>query len=173
MAGMMEDVLVLSRVEAGRMDFAPQAISPGGLCRRLLDEFASAYGGEVELTVAPDAEGLAAADENLLRHILVNLLTNARKYSPPDSPVYLTLVRDGSDAVFTVRDEGIGIPEKDQEGLFEAFHRGANVGNISGTGLGLVIVRRCCERHGGSISVFSKEGAGTTFTVRLPVFHTL
>ena len=70
-----------------------------------------------------------------------------------------------------MRDAGIGIPDADQAHLFEAFHRGGNVGQVSGTGLGLVLVRRCCELHGGTVSVASREGAGTTFTVRLPVFE--
>lgn len=170
MAGMMEEMLVLSRMDSGRMDFKPAPLALGDLCRRLLDELQSAHGSGAELTVAPDAELPACADENLLRHILTNLLTNAHKYSPPGAPVRLSLERDGSDAVFSVRDEGIGIPEADQGRLFEAFHRGSNVGVVSGTGLGLVIVRRSCELHGGTVTVASREGAGTTFTVRLPVF---
>lgn len=127
-------------------------------------------GSSAQLTIDPEAESAARADDNLLRHILTNLLTNAHKYSPPGAPVHLTLARDGSDAVFTVRDEGIGIPEEDQARIFEALHRASNVGQISGTGLGLVLVRRCCELHGGSVAVHSHVGVGTTFTVRVPVF---
>lgn len=170
MAAMMEDMLVLSRVDSGRMEFRPAPIALGDFCRRLLDELHSAHGGDTALEVAADAEVTANADENLLRHILNNLLTNAQKYSRPGAPVRLTLAREGRDAVFAVRDEGIGIPEADQARLFNAFHRGANVGHVNGTGLGLVIVRRCCELHGGTVSVVSREGAGTTFTVRLPAF---
>ena len=170
MAAMMEDMLVLSRVDSGRMDFRPAPLALGDLCRRLLDELHSANGSTAQLTIAPEAESAAHADEHLLRHVLTNLLTNAHKYSPPGAPVQLTLARDGSDAVFTVRDAGIGIPEEDHARLFEAFHRASNVGQVSGTGLGLVLVRRCCELHGGSVAVRSKVGAGTTFTVRVPVF---
>lgn len=75
----------------------------------------------------------ACADVNL-RHILNNLLTNAHKYSPPGAAVHLTLTRDGGDAVFTVRDEGIGIPEADQARLFEAFHRGSTSVRSAGPG---------------------------------------
>ncbi|MGB8168259.1 MAG: HAMP domain-containing sensor histidine kinase [Chthoniobacteraceae bacterium] len=170
MAGMMEEMLVLSRMDSGRMDFKPAPLALGDLCRRLLDELHSAHGSSAQLTVAPDAEPPACADETLVRHILNNLLTNAHKYSPPGAPVKLTLSREDHDAVFTVRDEGIGIPAADQAQLFEAFHRGSNVGAVSGTGLGLVVVRRSCELHGGTVTVASHEGAGTTFTVRLPVF---
>ena len=170
MARMMEDVLVLSRVDSGRMDFRPDSLALGDLCRRIADEMRSLHGGTVALSIAPDAESCPHADENLLRHILTNLLINAHKYSPLGAPVQLTVTREKSDAVFIVRDEGIGIPQSDHARLFEAFHRGSNVGQVAGTGLGLIIVRRCAEIHGGTVSVVSSEGAGSTFTVRLPVW---
>jgi len=69
-----------------------------------------------------------------------------------------------------VRDEGIGISEADLQQLFKAFHRGSNVGTRPGTGLGLLLVKRCAELHGGKMKVESKVGRGTTVTVRLPVF---
>jgi signal transduction histidine kinase len=78
--------------------------------------------------------------------------------------------REGRNAVFMVRDRGIGIPEQDRQWLFHPFHRGQNVGQRSGTGLGLVIVQRCLDLHRGEIQVESAVGAGTTMTVRLPVF---
>ena len=68
-----------------------------------------------------------------------------------------------------IRDEGIGIPEADQEWLFTAFHRGHNVADRPGTGLGLVIVKRCVDLHGGRITMESKFGEGTSVTVRLPI----
>jgi signal transduction histidine kinase len=102
--------------------------------------------------------------------ILTNLLNNAVKYSPSGKPVHLSLRRDGENAVIEVRDEGIGIPSADQKELFKSFHRGANVGNVPGTGLGLTIVKRCVELHAGQISLTSVERQGTTFTVRLPAF---
>ena len=171
MARMLEDVLVLSRVDSGRMDFRPESLALGELCRRIADEMRSLHGGTVALSIAPDAEECPHADETLLRHILTNLLINAHKYSPPGALVQLTVAREKSDAIFTIRDEGIGIPLSDQSRLFEAFHRGSNVGQVAGTGLGLVIVRRCSEIHGGTASVASSEGAGATFTVRLPVWN--
>ena len=76
------------------------------------------------------------------------------------------------DAVFVVRDEGLGIPVADREHLFRAFHRGHNAVNVQGTGLGLTIVKRCVELHGGKISFSSEEGKGTTFEVQLPIFET-
>jgi signal transduction histidine kinase len=107
----------------------------------------------------------------LLRHILTNLLSNAVKYSANGQPVHFTVERQGREAVFVIADRGIGIPEADAKQLYHAFHRGRNVGERPGTGLGLVIVKRCVELHRGTIQFESREGEGTTFTVRLPLFE--
>jgi len=79
------------------------------------------------------------------------------------------MARDEGEIVCDIRDQGIGIPDADREWLFNAFHRGHNVSDRPGTGLGLVIVKRCVDLHGGSIKVESKLGEGTTMTVRLPI----
>jgi signal transduction histidine kinase len=92
------------------------------------------------------------------------------KYSPEGASVKFTFRREGDAAVFQVIDQGIGIPVDDQQKLFEAFHRASNVGEIPGTGLGLVIVKRCVELHGGTLLLDSTAGQGTTFSVRLPLF---
>jgi len=100
----------------------------------------------------------ATGDESLLRHIFTNLLSNAVKYSAPDQTVDFTARRDGEDAICRITDRGCGIPEPDQKGLFQAFHRGSNVRQIPGTGLGLLIVKRCVDLHGGEIRFESVEG---------------
>src|SRR5205085_12320453 len=105
-------------------------------------------------------------------HIFTNLLSNAAKYSEAGTTVHFRVERDGRNAVCTVRDRGIGIPEADQRQLFKAFHRGGNVGTRPGTGLGLLLVKRCAELHGGNVQVTSRIGKGTTVTVKLPVFKT-
>jgi signal transduction histidine kinase len=106
----------------------------------------------------------------LLGHIFTNLLTNAVKYSEPGTTVRFAVAREAPDAVCTVCDQGIGISEEDQQHLFKAFHRGRNVGTRPGTGLGLLLVKRCADLHGGKLQLNSKLGEGTTVTVRLPVF---
>jgi len=115
----------------------------------------------------PDLEA-GLYDEKLLRHILVNLLTNALKYSPGGGEVRFEVRREEDDTVFRVRDHGIGIPPEEVGGLFESFHRASNVGDIPGTGLGLAIVKNAVDMHGGTIAVDSRPGEGTTFTVRVP-----
>ena len=171
MSSLMEEALVLSRVDAGKMLCEPALLDLAALCRRITDEALSACRceGKINVNVAPDCE-MARADERLLRHIFTNLLSNALKYSPPGAPIDFEVTCEGADAVFTVRDRGIGIPESDREWLFEPFHRGQNVENRPGTGLGLTIVKRCVELHNGRISVQSEVGRGAEFTVRLPLF---
>jgi signal transduction histidine kinase len=94
------------------------------------------------------------------------------KYSEPGACVRFAIERDSAEALCVIRDEGIGISEDDQQMLFTAFHRGANVGSRAGTGLGLLLVKRCVELHHGKVRIESKVGHGTTVTVRLPVFGT-
>jgi signal transduction histidine kinase len=95
------------------------------------------------------------------------------KYSPPGKPVDFMIRREDKLAVFEIRDQGIGIPTEDQARLFEPFHRGGNVGEIPGTGLGMVIVKRCVDLHEGTIELSSAANRGTTVVVRVPVFGKL
>lgn len=171
MTGLMEQVLLLGKVEAGKLGFRMLPVRLANLAQKLVNEVTSITAGKCPITL--DFAGLpeeARADEILLRHIFTNLLSNAVKYSPAGREVSFSARRNSHEAVFTVADQGIGIPEKDRTHLFEAFHRCENVGEIPGTGLGLVIVKRCVELHGGGISFESAAGKGTTFTVRLPLF---
>ncbi len=171
MAVMMEEVLVLSRLDAAKMDFKPAPLDLGAFCRRLVNEVRSATEDRcpVEVAVAPLSQQ-AWADERLLGHIFTNLLSNAVKYSEPGRPVRFSIDRDGTEALCVVTDHGIGIPEADQHGLFTSFQRGRNVGDRPGTGLGLVLVKRCLELHRGTIQIQSKVGEGTRVIVRLPLY---
>ncbi len=170
MSELMEEVLVLGRLDAGKMDFRPAPIDFRKLCGRLVEETGSATDRQCPIGLTYLAEGEAKADERLCSHIFTNLLTNAVKYSQRGSAVEFLVKREGADAVFEVRDRGIGIAEADKAWLFQAFCRGRNVGSRPGTGLGLVIVKRCVELHKGSIRIDSTAGEGTVVTVRLPVF---
>jgi signal transduction histidine kinase len=118
---------------------------------------------------APELGDSARFDPALLGHIFTNLLSNAVKYSPASSPVNWTIRRENGTAICTVRDQGIGIPEADLAEIFVAFHRARNVGEIPGSGLGLVIAKCCAELHGGTVEIESKVGEGTAVTVRLPL----
>lgn len=172
MAGMMEDVLLLSRVDAGSVQSKPVRLALGAFCQRLVDELHSATHriSPIRLVVDPDVPAEGRVDEALLRHILTNLLSNAVKYSAPGKEVTLRVAREADQALFEVADQGIGIPAHELNRLFHAFYRGQNVGQVNGTGLGLVVVKRCCDLCEGTVSVVSQEGKGTVFSVRLPLF---
>jgi len=171
MALLVEDVLMFSRAESGRLEFKPAPLELNQLCLQLADETASAMNQRCPIRLAlPANPAQVRVDEALLRHILTNLLTNAVKYSPPGEAVLVEVRHENSQVLLRVQDHGIGIPEADGKRIFTPFYRSPNAAHIPGTGLGLVIVKRCVERHGGQIQIQSREGAGTTVTVQLPVY---
>jgi signal transduction histidine kinase len=171
MSGMMEEVLVLGRLETDRMTFSSAPLEFRHFCQRVCDEIEAATGKRCRIALQMNGTPEeACGDESLLRHIFTNLLSNAVKYSPPDQRVDFVVEQDGDQAVCRITDRGCGIPEGDRKRLFQAFHRGSNVRQIPGTGLGLLIVQRCVDLHGGEICYESVEGQGTTFTVQLPLF---
>jgi PAS domain S-box-containing protein len=167
---LLEDVLTLGKAETVGLEFRPTMRNLDEYCQMLMEEVQQANdaNGRVVLTIQKPC-GDVLVDERLLRQILVNLLSNALKYSPAQAKTHFDLTCDERQATFCIRDEGIGIPKEDQERLFHAFHRARNVGSISGTGLGLVIVQRAVQAHGGSIDFESQEGVGTAFTVTIPI----
>lgn len=166
---MVDDILTLGKVESGKLRFTPALVNATGLCKNLVAE--TKQGSEtarriVLLTVGE--AGISAMDSSLLRHIVNNLLSNALKYAPDDSPVTLTVRTEPEQIIFIVKDRGIGIPDADQGRLFETFHRAANAKGVPGTGLGLAIVKESVDQHRGTITIESQEGVGTTVTVALP-----
>lgn len=170
MTHMLESVLELDEVESSAMLFRPQPVAVSPLCRAIVADVEAdkvAAGRRVVLRLPPD-ELVCALDESLLRHVMVNLLSNAFKYSPSGGEVRMTVDACQGELVWTVRDQGIGITPQDQARLFDSYQRGSNVGHIPGTGLGLAIVKHAVARHQGSLSVESQPGVGTCFTVRLP-----
>jgi signal transduction histidine kinase len=120
-------------------------------------------------TITCTPPGLQARlDPQLLRYMLLNLLSNACKYSADDAPVILRASQASGAVVFEVEDSGIGISEADQDRIYSLFFRGGNVGTRPGTGLGLMVVKRCVEAHCGTITFRSSAGKGTSFTITIP-----
>jgi len=110
-----------------------------------------------------------SGDQHLLFQVFSNLLSNAIKYSPNGGLISVKAAIEGNQAVIITRDNGIGIPEADMAHMFERYHRGANVSGISGTGIGLYLVKMVVSLHGGQVAVSSVEGRGSEFTVQLPL----
>jgi PAS domain S-box-containing protein len=168
MTQMIDDILVIGKIEAKVLEVTPRPLDLVTFCQDLLTE------GDYQRPQAPiqffcrSRQVLACLDERLLWSILSNLLSNAIRYTPQAHPIWLKLTKQRGQIIIKVQDEGIGIPAGDRKTLFEPFHRGQNVSNIPGTGLGLSIVKQFVQLQQGSIKVTSRLGAGTTFTVSLP-----
>jgi signal transduction histidine kinase len=113
---------------------------------------------------------LVRADPEALKQVLLNLLSNAEKYSAEKKEIAVTIARTQASVVITVRDRGIGIPEKDRERVFREFYRvdDSLSSGVQGTGLGLTIARRIARDHGGDVTCAPRDGGGTDFTVCLP-----
>ncbi len=168
MNDMVDQVLLTSRLDAGSFGFSPKPHRMSDLLVQVAAEMDRAHPQAMRIAMAcNDADTPRLVDPQLLRHILVNLLNNALKYSPAESPVQCTVTGEGDQLHLQVSDLGIGIPPDDLPRLFESFHRGTNVGNIQGTGIGLHIVKECVTLHCGSIDVESEPHKGATFHVRL------
>lgn len=168
--GIIEDVLQLARLQARRVEYTPAPVDLDHLCRTLLEELQGQDGGTERLRYEVDTSlRTVTLDPKLMRQIIVNLLSNALKYSPAHKPVTLRLTQGDGVLVLQVSDEGIGIPAADLPHLFQPFHRAGNVGTIAGTGLGLTITKESVELQGGTLHVASEVDIGTTFTVYIPL----
>jgi len=173
---LVNDLLLFSEHEAGRLTLRPQPLQVADLVREVVGQFARQ--GEHRFVIEVPVELPAPlADPQRIRQVLTNLLSNAVKFSPPGSTVTVRareIARgeaDGRAVEISVRDQGMGISASERGRVFEPFFRGRQSEElcIPGTGLGLSIVQRLVELHGGSVHVESEPGAGSTFTVRLPV----
>ncbi len=166
----IEDTLQVARLRDPKSKFEPESLDLDAVCQSAIDEFESRPEVTQQFVYSYDTKlHQAQLDRKLIRQIINNLLSNAAKYSAPDTTIRVTLERIDESLMLKVQDEGIGIPEADLKHLFEPFHRAANVGLIPGTGLGLVITKESVELHGGLITVESKVGVGTTFTIMIPL----
>ncbi len=171
MTQLLDDVLLIGKAEAGKLEFQPIPMNLDKFCADLVEELQQGEGSRRH-TINFVQQGKCTnthMDEKLLRQVLSNLLSNAMKYSSPDSPIYFEVNCQEEKAIFLIKDSGIGIPKEDQQRLFESFHRAKNVGTIPGTGLGLAIVKKSLDLHGGEITLDSSVGVGTTFIVKLPL----
>ncbi|MDK3155443.1 PAS domain S-box protein [Kamptonema cortianum] len=172
MTQLLEDILTIGRAEAGKLEFQPKPLDLRQFAVQLVEEMQLLSSAHTLVFCSSGQYDRAIADEKLLHHIFSNLLSNAIKYSVVGSLIEFELICPDSpqgEVVFCVRDRGIGIPPEDIPMLFTAFHRCSNANHIAGTGLGLTIVKKCVDLHGGAISLESQLGIGTVFTVTLPL----
>ncbi|MCC3430587.1 MAG: response regulator [Microcoleus sp. PH2017_03_ELD_O_A] len=169
MSELLDDILMLSKAEAGKLSLNLNELNVTEFCTSILEELQPIVTDKHLVTFLAQTEPLHAnLDTKLLHQLLTNLLSNAIKYSPNGGSISLELSCENQQIIFCVRDEGIGMTAGYEEKLFQQFERGANVGKIKGSGLGLCIVKHIVDLHGGTISVESAIGKGTTFIVALP-----
>lgn len=193
MTELVNDVLFVNQSEVGSLEFSPVPLDIEEISREVVAGFqenaTDAQGEETEigrirkLTLSTTEKNSSTAiifrcegdcnhafmDKKILQSMLRNLLSNAIKYSPNEAEVQFNLNLQDNEAIFQISDRGIGIPPQDLERLFNPFFRGSNIGVTPGVGLGLTIVKKCVDLHGGKIFVNSEVGVGTTFTVILPL----
>ncbi len=168
LTALINDLLDATRIEAGRLELKLRKLTLAPLVREMATTFQTDAGRPIELSIEGDP--VVTADPGRIEQVLTNLLDNALKYSPHDGAVRVRLWVAGGEALFSVSDEGIGIPPAERERLFQRFFRAENAQSAAyGLGLGLYICRDIVERHGGRIWVESKEGEGSTFLVALPL----
>ncbi|WP_407942199.1 sensor histidine kinase [Nocardiopsis tropica] len=171
LTAVIQDLITLSRIQGAEPMAEPTRVELGGVVEEALDAVrmpADAKGIEL---VGSGAEGVTIlGDESLLGTALRNLVANAVAYSPKNTRVAVSVGVSRSSVDISVADQGIGIPQQDRERIFERFYRvdAARSRATGGTGLGLAIVKHIMTHHRGEVTVWSKEGSGSTFTLRLP-----
>ena len=172
---LINEILDLSKVEAGRMELDLGSVSVANVVEHgltMMRERASQHRISIDVDLGSPDDRIWA-DELKLKQVVLNLLSNAVKFTDDGGSVVVTSRTVGDEAHLTVRDTGVGIPEADQERIFDAFQRGARSARESaeGTGLGLTLSKRIVELHGGRIWMTSRVGVGSTFGFAIPIRH--
>jgi signal transduction histidine kinase len=170
--GLIEDLLTLAKIESGTFRSSKHPVDLAEITAAAVAALApAAAAAGLTLTASVPPAGLVVeGDAGQLDRVLMNLLSNAVKFTPEGGQVQVSTAADGEAVTMTVTDTGIGIPQADQPGMFSRFFRASNAvdRSIPGTGLGLSIVRTIAANHGGALDIDSREGRGTTVTLRLP-----
>lgn len=168
---LVQEVINLSRLQDEDPLKNAEVLDLASIAREAIDESRLAADKEqIEIVFSDQDSCRVLGDKGQLRMAMSNLIKNAINYSPASTRVGIGINCEDEIVEFTVTDQGVGIPEKDLERIFERFYRvdPARSRNTGGTGLGLSIVKHVASNHGGDISVWSLEGQGSTFTLRLP-----
>lgn len=166
----LDELLMIGRIENGRIKFAPSFVPLHSYIDEIAKDHFMPYtdGRGLHIDIQEGIEEVFI-DTSLMRHAINNLVSNAFKYSPMAEAPELSIYIENKELHFAVRDHGIGIPQHELDNLFNSFYRASNVGNISGTGIGLMVVEHVVKTHNGRITVASKQGEGSVFTMSVPL----
>ncbi len=166
---LVDDMLQITHMASGKATFDFEKTNLGVLVTEVLNSFSPQLEeNSITLTTTIASEVIGHWDRYKLEQVIINLLTNAVKYGN-NSPIEIEVKQENNTAILMVRDYGIGIKKTDQERIFQQFERAISASTISGLGLGLYIVKKLIEAHDGVITVKSDHGAGSTFTIHLPI----
>jgi len=166
----LNDFLSLSKLEEGKIEISPVAFNLEEFCEEVMDDVqALLKPGQVFQHQGLRSDTVIFLDKKMLKNILINLFSNAIKYSDPGKPIDCFVETKDNELWVSIQDHGIGIPEEEQQHLFTRFFRAHNAENIPGTGLGLNIVKRYIELMNGRIHFESIVGEGTTFHIHIPL----
>lgn len=168
LTGLLDDFLSIGKIEAGKLNANYSEADIEHLISDLIDNLSNTLKPGQKIIYTHTGERMVNTDPSLLRHILMNLVSNAKKFSPENSEILVNTNNDGTALTLSVKDNGIGIAAQDKQYLFERFFRASNAANIQGTGLGLHIVARYVELMNGAITCQSELNTGTTFTIVIP-----
>lgn len=168
LTNILNDFLSVEKLESGKTKIEPTEVATIELLCQIKEEMELSKKKDQTITIEGSSEPVVT-DSNILKNILLNLVSNAIKYSKDDGEIIIKLEAHADRVSFSVVDQGIGIPEAEQKNLFSRFFRAANATNIAGTGLGLTIVKRYADLLKGTVSFSSKENEGSTFTLGLPL----
>jgi PAS domain S-box-containing protein len=165
----LEDFLSLGKLDEGKVLSHSSEFDLEEFITELIDEIKGLLKKDQEIQFHYKGNKEVFSDKKLLKNILINLITNAIKFSGEDGSINISADINESRGQIRVSDNGIGIPQEDLEHMFSSFYRGANALNIQGTGLGLHIVKRFVELMDGQVEIKSELGSGTTITITIPV----
>jgi signal transduction histidine kinase len=170
MTKMMDDVLLLGKMQNNQVKFQEKEVDIMTLLHEIIrDVESSSKSRRIVMSSNIQSKCNLPLDPTLIYHVISNLLSNALKYSEEIKKVDLHVNLTDNLLILKVIDHGIGIPKNEIKDLFDLFHRCSNVGNISGIGIGLFMIRQCVELHRGTITLQTSENIGSTFTVSIPV----
>jgi signal transduction histidine kinase len=168
MVDLLNDLVFVNRSDSTQKMCQPEPVELLPFCMALLDQIAHRWEGHEVVFSAASSIKTVIIDRRVVQYMLSNLLSNAFKYSPPGREIRLDIQDDGQQTIFSVIDQGIGIPDAELDKIFTPFYRASNANEFNGMGLGLAVVKTSVEACGGLIKVESRLDEGTTFIVSLP-----
>ena len=166
---LLEDFLSLGKLDEGKVSTIFHELNLHEVVQDTVDEMKGLLKNSQQINYKHEGNELVISDKKMIKNVLINLISNAIKFSDEGSTIRVFSSVNGDKAYIAVEDEGIGVSEEDQHHLFSSFFRGKNAINIQGTGLGLHIVKRYLDLLGGSVELKSELGRGTRINLTIPV----